>query len=256
MNNKESIKLSIITPSYNLGNYIERTIKSVVEQDYANYEYFVIDGGSNDETVEILKKYEKLYPAKFKWISEKDKGQTDAINKGLRRATGDWFAWINADDYYEPNIFSKLVEQLKLHPDAGVVYGNCNTIHPDQKEINIPPKEVSKSSFFNGNVIFGPASFFNIKILNEVGEFDETLDLWMDYDMYMRIAKKYKLQYIDLFIANFFIREDQKSQSEKYKKKLADEAYFVSRKNGGPIFSKLLQNKYPKYKNILKYLTR
>ena len=107
-------KLSIVTPSYNTGEYIEQTIRSVLNQDYNNFEYFVIDGGSTDNTIEILKKYSKdhKYRDKFNFISEPDSGQTNAINKGLKLSTCDWFAWINADDYYEPEVFSKLANSF------------------------------------------------------------------------------------------------------------------------------------------------
>src|SRR5688500_3818909 len=94
-------KISIITPTYNQGHFIEQTIQSVIEQDYPNLEYIIIDGGSTDDTLSVIKKYEKYISY---WISEKDKGQSEAINKGFKKATGDVVNWLNSDDYYEPGV--------------------------------------------------------------------------------------------------------------------------------------------------------
>ncbi len=207
-------KISIITPTFNCGQYIEEAIDSVLNQDYDNIEYFVIDGGSTDNTLELLKKYSEKYPGKFKWISEPDKGQTDAINKGLRMCTGDWFAWLNADDYYEPNILSKVAEYISKNQDAGVIFGNCYAVKNGKKfQLDIPPKSVTFKTLRGGNQIYGPASFFNMDAIKKVGEFDVDVDYWMDYEMYIRISKIMPLQYINLNIANFRVRPEQKSKT-------------------------------------------
>ena len=106
--------VSIITPSFNHVKYIEATMQSVFSQDYPNIEYIVVDGGSNDETVDIIKKYENRLAW---WVSEKDKGQTDAINKGFARATGSILAWLNSDDTYEPGAVTAAVKYLQEHPE-------------------------------------------------------------------------------------------------------------------------------------------
>jgi len=226
----KKLKLSIITPSFNCGKYIEQAILSVLKQDYKNFEYIVIDGGSTDNTLKILKKYSKKYPKKFRYISEPDKGQTDAINKGLRMSTGDWFIWLNADDYYEPNVFSKLANYLRLNNKRGVVYGNCFTVEGNKKILSIPPKKVNFYSQKNGCIIYGPTSFFNMKKLKQVGEFDEKLYLWMDYEMYIRLSKISPFKYIDLDIANFRLRPDQKSRSQGNKSLLEEERNRIIRK--------------------------
>lgn len=242
----EKLKLSIVTPSYNCGEYIEETILSVISQDYDDFEYFIIDGGSKDNTVGILKKYSKKYPNRFQWLSEPDQGQTSAINKGLKMSSGDWFAWINADDFYEPNIFSEVTKFMRLIPNTGVIYGNCYLVKENNKiKLDIPPKKVDFNMQKNGNLIYGPASFFNMKAIEKTGEFDETLQYWMDYEMYIRISKIMPLEYVDLNIANFRFRPYQKSRSQKDKDILEKErdriiAKYYRKSFLGPLVKKLI----------------
>ncbi|MFH1645683.1 MAG: glycosyltransferase family 2 protein, partial [Candidatus Omnitrophota bacterium] len=183
--NEYKPKISIVTPSFNSGKYIEETILSVLSQDYDNFEYFVIDGASTDNTIDILKEIgsDKRYKDKFKWISEKDDGQTDAINKGLRMCSGDWFAFINADDYYEPGVFRKISREMRDNMSKGVIYGNQLIIFDGLGEkynmIKIPNDKVDFRRLLYGNKIYGPASFYNMEVLKKVGEFDASLYHWM-----------------------------------------------------------------------------
>ncbi len=117
------MKISIITPSYNQGNFIEDTIKSVIQQDYPNFEHIIIDGGSTDNTLDILKRYPHL-----RWISEKDSGQSEAINKGFKLATGDIIAWLNSDDYYERNIFSLVANYFQENSQCRILYGDMTFV--------------------------------------------------------------------------------------------------------------------------------
>lgn len=243
-------KLSIVTPSYNSSGHLRQAMLSVLDQDYGNFEYIVVDGGSTDGTLAILKDLAQHHPraGKLRWISEKDRGQTDAVNKGLRLSTGEWFAFLNADDYYEPNAFGRVKTELRRHSDKGVVYGNCSVYYEGLMEKNkvnyTPPCHVDFKTMAAGNQIPGPASFYNMHILGRVGEFDCNLYYWMDYDMFLRIAKLSKLQYINCDIATFRISNTQKSPSSFRNKavyrKFQGEAHYVYRKNGGGYFNKLL----------------
>jgi len=280
--------ITIVTPSLNQGRFIEQTINSVLSQEGDFFiDYIIADGGSTDNSVEIIKKYDRLlknkkYPIKckgisYRWWSKLDKGQTDAINKGLAIAKGDWFAWINSDDFYEPNIFSKLVEYFKKFPNAGVIYGNCYEVDKNGKKIKlqIPKTNPSFKRLKKGNCIYGPASFYNIKTIKKVGKFDETLDFWMDYEMYLRISKlRCPLQYINLNIANFRIQKgEQKSTNPKFRKSMKKERNKIQKKyrtipeiwfiysikntkkqliKGCKNFS-FLRNIYKKMKNIILY---
>src|SRR6266540_4128786 len=118
-------KVSIITPSFNQGQFLEASIRSVLEQDYPNIEYIIVDGSSKDNSVEIIKKYEGRLAW---WVSEKDKGHADALNKGFSHATGEILAWLNSDDIYFPNAVSDAVAALKTNPPVGMVYGDAELI--------------------------------------------------------------------------------------------------------------------------------
>ena len=125
--------VSIITPSFNQADYLEHTIRSVLEQDYPNIEYMVVDGGSTDGSVDIIKKYEKQLAW---WVSEPDKGQSEAINKGFKRANGEIVAWLNSDDVYMPNAITRAVETLQANPEAAFVYANLHSINARGEHVN------------------------------------------------------------------------------------------------------------------------
>jgi glycosyltransferase involved in cell wall biosynthesis len=220
------MKISIITPSYNQADYIERTIQSILSQDYPDFEYIVMDGGSNDGTVEILKKYSD----RIIWKSEKDKGQTDAINKGLRIATGEICAYINSDDTYEPGAFAKVAEYFGDNPDKKWVYGKCRIIDENDQEIrkfitwykNKMLQKYSYKKLLVENFISQPATFWKRELHDELGLFDEKEYHVMDYEYWLRIGKKYPAGVINDYVANFRFYSDSKS-GKQTKERFRDE---------------------------------
>src|SRR4030067_2556851 len=126
--------VSIVTPSYNQAEFLEKTILSVINQDYPRLEYFVMDGGSTDGSLEIIKRFEHRIT---NWISEPDRGQSDAINKGWSMASGDIFAWLNSDDMYAPGAVQAAVQAFRENPEAGMVYGDAILVDRDGNELTI-----------------------------------------------------------------------------------------------------------------------
>lgn len=185
-------KISIVTPSFNQGRYIEQTILSVLDQNYPNLEYIIIDGGSTDETVEIIKKYEQHLTY---WNSEPDKGQTDAINKGFAKCTGEIFNWINSDDYYEPGTFLKLAQLFRSHPSLNVVCGRewgFKDDHPKDKFLH-QGTVIGKNVFetIRIGIIDQPCTFFRRACLTHAFPLDISLRYVMDRQMWWSYLLKY-----------------------------------------------------------------
>jgi glycosyltransferase involved in cell wall biosynthesis len=181
--------ISIITPSYNQGQYLEETIQSVITQNYPNIEYIIIDGASTDNSIEIIKKHEQFITY---WVSEPDNGQAHAINKGLKKATGDIIAWINSDDIYFPNAFLKINEFFQNNPTADIVYGNGVWIDRESKIIkrrkNLPFHY--KTWFYGMADPFQPEVFYRIKVLDVAGFVDKSFFMMMDREWWIRMANK------------------------------------------------------------------
>jgi glycosyltransferase involved in cell wall biosynthesis len=207
-------RISVITPSYNQGEYIENTIRSVLNQNYPALEYIVIDGGSSDRTVEILKKYEE----RIKWVSESDRGQAHAINKGLRRVTGDVIAYLNSDDSYEPGALHAVGEFFSTHPGASWLTGKCRIVDAQGAEIR---KLVTRYKNFwlclksyrvllVLDYVSQPATFWRRGVFEKIGGFDETLHYTMDYDFSLRVGREFNLWTLDRYLASFRIHPNSK----------------------------------------------
>lgn len=192
--------VTIITSSYNHGHFIKDTIESVLNQDYENIEHIIVDGGSTDGTLAILKSYPHL-----KWVSEKDKGQSDAINKAFRLAQGDVFIWINSDDFLERNVIGSVVRYLETHSDCNLLYGNLNYVNNNKEPLYLVSGDVlSYSSLLRDpDLMREPAIFFTRKVIEDIGVLDESLHLVMDLDFFLRASKKFKFHYINKNIAYF-----------------------------------------------------
>lgn len=181
-------KISVVTPSLNQGRYIEATIGSVLEQGYPNLEYIIVDGGSTDGTVEIIEKYSEHLAY---WVSEPDKGQTDALIKGFGRASGDILCWLCSDDLFEPWTLHEVAGIFVRYPDWHVVYGDSLWMDANDRTIR-PKKEISFNRFiwmYDHNYLPQPSTFWRQGIYEEVGGLDARMNLAMDADLWIRFAE-------------------------------------------------------------------
>lgn len=188
-------KVSIVTISYNQGQFLEECMRSVLEQDYPNLEYIVIDGGSSDNSKAII---EKLAHRLTYWQSEKDAGQTDAINQGFSHASGEILAWLNSDDLLLPGAVSWAVAGLKANPEAGMVYGDCLLINADGKTLGrFPAAQTDYRKLRQGYVhIPQQASFWRAELWKQIAPLDSSFYFAMDYDLWVRLAKLAPLVYL------------------------------------------------------------
>jgi glycosyltransferase involved in cell wall biosynthesis len=182
--------VSLITPSLNQGEYLEETIRSVLEQDYPRLEYFVIDGGSTDNSLEIIEKYKSRLDY---WVSEADQGQSHAINKGLKRAAGDFLGWINSDDVLLPGAIRRGVEALQAYPDVDVVYGRLERIDEQGRPVPTPILPKDKVVFDRQNMLVEctvnqAGALWRRTIMEKAGLLNEELRYAMDYEYWIRLA--------------------------------------------------------------------
>jgi len=187
--------VSIVTPSYNQVHYLESTIDSVLGQDYPNLEYIIVDGGSTDGSVDIIRRYADRLAW---WVSEKDRGQTDAINKGFAKAKGDVLAWLNSDDTYEPHAVTEAVAFLRSRPEVGLVYGEANLIDESGGVIGrFPAAQTDYKRLRRGYVhIPQQAAFWRADLWKKVGPLDPSFYFAMDYDLWVRLAHISRLEYL------------------------------------------------------------
>ncbi len=179
--------VSIITPSYNQASYLEQTITSVLNQDHADIEYIVVDGGSTDNSVDIIKKYSNRLAY---WTSEKDNGQADAINKGFTKATGEVIAWLNSDDYYLDGTVSAAVKIFDENPDVGLVYGNMLAVDEHGKTFNaLNYKQLTLEDLLCFQIIGQPAVFMRRSVLQKTSGLDSTFHFLLDHHLWIQLAQ-------------------------------------------------------------------
>ena len=208
---KENLPIvTVVTPSYNQGEFIESTILSVLEQDYPNIEYIIMDGKSTDGTLDILKKYDD----RIKWFSEKDRGQSHALNKGFKIARGSVIGWLNSDDRYLPGAIANAVETFQKYPQCGLVYGNCRIIDENESICgSLVVNDYSMKGFVSSDSIniCQPAAFFKKEVLEKVGYINEDLHYIMDFDLWIRFSLVTEFVKSNDFLADFRVHGSSKT---------------------------------------------
>jgi len=234
--------VSIITPSFNQMRYLEATIESVLGQDYPHIEYIIVDGGSTDGSVDVIQKHAGRLAW---WVSEQDKGQTDAINKGFNRATGEILAWINSDDTYNPGAVSQAAKYLIENPEVGLVYADCNFIDEDDRVIGqFNAAQTDLRRLREGYVhIPQQTMFFRAKYWQKLGPLDPSFYFAMDYDLWTRIAAHAPFKYLaGQTWANFRLHTSGKTVAAD--DRCWPEMIRVHYRDGGGLFSIIMAKYY------------
>ena len=216
LRNKDTLRVSIITPSFNQGEYLEETIQSVLNQTYDNIEYLIIDGGSKDNSVEIIKKYEQQIAY---WVSEPDSGQAEAINKGLKKATGDLLCWINSDDIFNSEDIAQRVEQFHAHPECDMIYGDIEQgTDLEHKQIRKGRQtDISKMLKRAECPIPQQSAMWHRRVVEKVGYLEEKWHVLLDREYFTRIAASCRIQYIPGAVGFFRFHKQSKSILEQIK---------------------------------------
>jgi glycosyltransferase involved in cell wall biosynthesis len=205
-------RITIVTPSYNQGEYIEETIRSVLLQGHPDLEYMIIDGGSKDQSVEIIRKYEQWLAY---WVSGPDGGQTSAINDGFRRASGELVSWINSDDLLQANALHAVGRAARGYPDAGMIYGAGAKVDAHGNIVKkIPYRPYDRRLLQTKYFIMQQSSFIRRDVLHRIGFLDESLDYVMDWEVAIRISRSYSICAIPDDIGIFRIHAGAKTQQD------------------------------------------
>ena len=214
---------SIITPSYNQGSFLAESMQSVLSQA-GNFaiDYIIVDGGSTDDSVRIIREYAARLERgewqvncrgiSLRWLSEQDRGQTDALNKGFRMAEGELFAWLNSDDSYLPGALQAATEFFHSHPEVGLMYGDA--LYTDAAGAAISAYRTEDFDLMRlaaANIICQPAAFFRREAYEATGGLDETLHFAMDYDLWIRIGKRFTCRYLPRLLATYRLHETSKT---------------------------------------------
>lgn len=224
------MKFSIITPSFRQGQFIQQNIESVLQQEWPEFEHVVVDGGSVDETVSVLESYPHL-----KWVSEKDEGQADALNKGLRMVSGDIVGWINSDDYYFGGAFEKVAAVFR-DPDVMWVIGDISLYEEESGSfvcMNSPTVTWEKLKR-NPDIVRQQGVFIRRSFLEEAGGWNKGLFMVMDFDLWVRLAKRSKPVMLAEQLAVFRIQKDQKTGLSNLRRQMREMLFVLEREGAEP----------------------
>jgi glycosyltransferase involved in cell wall biosynthesis len=234
MTNVAFPKISVISPSYNQAQYLETTIKSVLDQAYPNLEYIVIDGGSSDGSADIIRKYAGRLAH---WVSEKDRGQSHAINKGFARSTGDILCWLNSDDFFEPGTLQYVADFFTNHPDVDVLCGGIHTVDPTGAITGSAPASYTGpaglASYWHGYNMHQASIFWRRKVYEAIGPLNENLHLTMDFDYWLRMAGAFQIQSVDRILSRITMHPAQKTND--YSRYARAQLRTVLRHHGSPL---------------------
>jgi glycosyltransferase involved in cell wall biosynthesis len=230
--------VSIVTPSFDQGRYIEATIRSVLEQDYPRIEHIVVDGGSTDETLEVLRRYDHL-----RWVSEPDRGQAHALNKGFALATGDLFGWLNSDDVYLPGAISAAVEMMRM-TGCGLAHGGWSQIDEDGRLVReLPPIPFDyRLQLEVRNAVSQPGTFFTREAFETVGGVDERFRYAMDYELWLRIGARFEVRHVERTLAAHRLHPTSKTVAESAG--FSSETWRAARSHGARLRSPLYLDYY------------
>lgn len=221
------LTISVVTPSFNQGCYLAETIESVIGQEGDfNLDYLIVDGGSSDDSVEIIKHYEKLLDEnhwqvkcgkiKYRWLSEPDRGQTDALTKGFHLAEGEVLAWLNSDDVYLPGTLQTVTDFFRNHLEVGLFYGAAHYCDVDGEIVGrYPTESFNFRKLAIINFFCQPSTFFRKSAYETVGGLDETLHYTMDYDLFLRIGQKYDCHYLPQYFSKYRLHEAAKTMRDE-----------------------------------------
>lgn len=222
--------VSVITPSLNQGRFIRESIESVLSQDYPRIEYIVMDGGSTDGTLDIL----RSYGDRLLWRSGPDSGQAEAVNSGFRLARGEILGWLNSDDTYLPGAVNAAVEYLVTSPDVAAVYGEAYYVDPNHTIIGVyPTEDFSLRRLAETCFICQPAAFIRRAALEAAGMLDPALRYCMDYELWIRLGRRYRIERIHHFLANS--RRHAETKSFAHRDRCFEEIYAVAERSFGRV---------------------
>ncbi|HWI41081.1 MAG TPA: glycosyltransferase family 2 protein [Verrucomicrobiae bacterium] len=237
--------ISVVTPSYNQGRFLPQTIESVLSQEGDfSIDFIVVDGGSTDDSVDVLRHYEgllrqgdrqtKCRGISFRWTSESDSGQTDALMKGFRQSTGGILAWLNSDDTYLAGALQAASTHFAEHPDTGLLYGDswyCDTDGNVIGRYRTADFDFERLAWFN--FICQPSTFFRRDVFQRVGGLDESLHFAMDYDLWIRIGREFPCRYLPQFLSTYRLHEASKTVQDETLYRNCEEGLAVARKYYG-----------------------